>query len=231
MKRAIGLFLVSVLALSAFGCDGGDGDTATGGGGSGGSSGGSGGTGGGTGGGGTGGGSGGTGGGMSSLSCADYCGTIQTNCKDANQQYTDEASCMAVCATFPIGTEADKDGNTLGCRTYHAGAAASGAGTHCPHAGPLGGGACGTDECDNFCEIAVAVCGDQMPPPYADKGACMTACMGFVDTMTTPYNTAATAGDTLACRMYHLTVASVDDASKDAHCPHIVEASPVCVNP
>lgn len=233
MKTALGLFLGSLLAISLAGCDGDDGNSGGSGGtggtaGSGGSTGGAGGTGGST------GGAGGTGGSMSSLSCADYCSSVQTACaNDAGamtfyQQYGDEASCMAVCATFPIGTEGQMDSNTLGCRTYHAGAAANGPGTHCPHAGPLGGGVCGTDECDNFCSIAIAVCGDHASKPYDGVDACKTACMAFADTATVPYATNVTDGDSLACRMYHLTVAAVSDANKDTHCAHIAAVSDTC---
>ncbi len=229
MKTALGLFLGALLAISLAGCDGDDGNSGGSGGtggtaGAGGSTGGAGGTGGST------GGTGGTGG----LSCADYCGSVQAACaNDAGamtfyQQYGDEASCMAVCATFPIGTKDQMDSNTLGCRTYHAGVAAGAPGTHCPHAGPLGGGVCGTDECDNFCSIAIAVCGDHASMPYDGVDACKTACMGFADTTAVPYATNVTDGDSLACRMYHLSVAAVSDANKDTHCAHIAAVSDTC---
>ena len=35
-------------------------------------------------------------------------------------------------------------------------------------------------------------------------------------------------GDTLACRLYHASVATQDPVT---HCPHVVPASPVCVDP
>jgi hypothetical protein len=158
---------------------------------------------------------------------------MEANCKNdamnSFAQYGDTAACNAVCATFPIGTEADMDGNTLGCRTYHGGAPAAGMpGTHCPHAGPLGGGLCGTDECAAFCGIATAICGDHASKPYDSEDACMTACMNFADTTATPYNSTVTDGDSLACRMYHLTVASKSDADKNTHCPHIAAVSDTC---
>jgi hypothetical protein len=135
---------------------------------------------------------------------------------------------MGVCATFNAGTIDDQAGATLGCRLYHGGAPAAAApATHCGHAGPLGEGVCG-DDCANFCAIATAVCGSQPTAPYADNAACLTACAGFADTTAVPYNTAATSGDSLACRMYHLSVASSDAASATTHCPHIAEVSPVC---
>lgn len=231
MKMALGLFLGALLAVSMVGCDdGGDGTGGTAGtAGAGGSTGGAGGTGGSTG--GTGGATGGAGGtgGMSALSCDKYCTDVQANCTGDNQQYGDADTCKAICATYAIGAEGDMDGNSLGCRTYHGGAPAAGMpGTHCPHAGPLGGSVCGADECDDFCTIAVAICGDQASPPYASKDECMTACQNFPGTDMVAYNTAATAGDSLACRMYHLTVASTSDANKTTHCPHIAAVSDTC---
>ena len=161
--------------------------------------------------------------GGAALSCADYCTDITANCKDADGQYFagmdgGMASCMTACAGFPVGTAADMAGNTLGCRSYHAGAAAGDPATHCPHAGPGGAAVCGMN-CEGFCSVAVDVCGST----YADETACMTECTGFMDTVR--YDTTQTMGDTLACRLYHLTAAAVDPTT---HCPHIVAASATC---
>lgn len=186
------------------------------------SSGGSGGTGGGTGGAGGGtttttttAGGGGMGGGSSNLTCTAYCEAIQAACSGANGQYSNMESCMGACeGTFPVGTEADMGGNTLGCRTYHAGAAMADPVTHCPHAGPSGASVCGTIQ-QGFCSIAPVVC----PNIYADNAACMTDTMAI--DVTTPYSVAEVAGDTLACRLYHLQVAAESDANAMVHCPHI----------
>lgn len=53
--------------------------------------------------------------------------------------YTDAAACETICAGFADG---DTSGNTLACRVYHLGAAASDAATHCPHTAEDGGGVC-----------------------------------------------------------------------------------------
>jgi hypothetical protein len=158
------------------------------------------------------------GGGGDTLTCAEYCDTIATNCTGTVQQYTDEATCLAACAAFPVGAEADTSGNTLGCRTYHAGAAAAGPDVHCVHAGPGGAGACGSN-CDGFCAIAL----DSCPDAYASAGECATDCATFTDTE--PYNVADTSGDSLACRLYHLTAATT---TPDPHCGHIESVSPTC---
>lgn len=161
-------------------------------------------------------------GGAATPTCEDYCSSITTNCSAANAQYADMDSCMGSCKAFPVGTGADTSGNTLGCRIYHAGAAAMDAATHCVHAGPGGGGACGMP-CEGFCSIAVATCATEHP----DDATCKTTCGGFMDTE--PYDAGDVAGDTLACRLYHLTVASSSAANAATHCPHTVAASPPCM--
>lgn len=159
------------------------------------------------------------------LSCAAYCETLTTNCQDTNGQYFAGvdgglSACMVACAAFPEGTKADTAGNTLGCRAYHGGPpAANDAALHCEHAGPGGAGVCGSD-CEGFCAIALAVCGSV----YADESACMAECATFPDDVA--YNTTAMAGDSLACRLYHLTAAAVDPF---VHCAHINAASPTCM--
>lgn len=159
-------------------------------------------------------------------SCTAYCAAITANCTGANAQYTDLASCLANCDAFPVGTAADMSGNTLGCRTYHAGAAAgAGATTHCSHAGPSGDGVCGTN-CEGYCNLALANCtgADEL---YADAAACATACGAITDDVT--YTTAATAGDSLACRIYHLSAAATDATSATLHCPHGEDPSAICM--
>lgn len=233
MKTKLGLFLGALLALSLPACDdGGSGGTggtggaggagAEGGGGSGAQGGGGSGAAGGQ------GGQGGTGG-SPAVTCDTYCADVMANCEAANKQYADDATCKTVCANYAAGMAGAVDGDSLACRAYHGGAPATSApDTHCAHAGPLGGATCGADECDNFCTLAVSICGSQATPPYADKGACMTACMTFPGTDMVPYNAEAVAGDSLACRMYHLTVASTGAGMAMTHCPHIVADSPTC---
>lgn len=151
--------------------------------------------------------------------CQTYCDTIAANCTDANTQYASMEACMGACAAFDLGTAADTSGNTVGCRTYHAGAAAMDAAVHCVHAGPGGAGACGTN-CEGFCAIAKAAC-TGANQQFADDAECATACAAFDDTE--PYDATDAAGATLACHLYHLTVASSDAASADTHCGHIVD--------
>jgi hypothetical protein len=174
------------------------------------------------------GGSAGTGGSGSPI-CDAYCKQINENCVGDDNQYIDEASCKGVCAHFAPGKEGDTSGDTLGCRVYHSGAPSiMDANVHCPHAGPLGDGICSESNCDSFCSLAVAICGDQAMPPYASKQACLTACAGFVGTDQVPYNTTVLTGDSLACRMYHLTVAAIAPDLAQVHCQHIRANSDPC---
>lgn len=158
------------------------------------------------------------------LDCASYCATIEANCTGDNDQYGPDGSCMAICATFAEGAIDDMAGNTLGCRLYHAGAAAGDAATHCPHAGPLGDGVCG-DACESFCAIDAAIC----PGTYAGGGGptnCARSCDGYEPG---DYSAASSSGATLACRMYHLTAASESAAMATTHCPHTGLVSTTCV--
>jgi len=182
-------------------------------------SGGNGGTGGSGGSGGTGGSSGGSGGGggAPAPTCADYCALIATNCTGAVAQYSSEASCLGVCAEFPIGAASDTAGNTVGCRIYHAGAAATLGLEHCEHAGPGGAGLCG-DDCEGFCAVATEVCPTEWP-----VATCAANCAAIADPVVYSANVAA--GDSLACRLYHLTVAASGATEAATHCPHTVQVT------
>lgn len=161
------------------------------------------------------------------LSCNSYCTSIQTNCLDAasNRQYVDMASCMATCAFFPVGSAADTQGNTLGCRTYHGGMpAATNPMMHCTHAGPGGDGACGMN-CAGFCQLALGAC-TGANQAYANMGECMTACAAFPTG--TRYNTKIQTGNSFACKLYHATVASTTPA---VHCAHIKATGGPCTAP
>ena len=156
--------------------------------------------------------------------CADYCTTVMSSCTGDNAQYADQATCVAYCATWaqlPAGAQTDTSGNTMGCRTYHAGVAGAAPGNdaiHCDHAGPTGGNVCGT-WCENYCHLSQTNCTDGNAL-YADEPACESACGGLND----GGDAGATDGDSLQCRIYHLGVAGSDGATSAAtHCPHGAE--------
>lgn len=166
------------------------------------------------------------------LDCPTYCTEIAKTCTDANAQYTaaPAMNCAATCAKFAVGTSADTSGDTLGCRLYHIQNITvrnQPAGTHCSHAGPSGGalaltmtGAedahCGS-ACANFCAAEAKIC-TGANQQYADTAACMTACNGFA--RTPEYSATTTGGNTLACRIYHLTNAAISPDNATTHCKH-----------
>jgi hypothetical protein len=142
------------------------------------------------------------------LDCASYCTGIMARCTGAVQQYESMESCVNVCGKFAAGTLGEMTGNTLGCRVYHTEAAAEDAAVHCEHAGPGGGTQCGASICDGFCAVAPTVC------PQQWQNMCDSRCAAL--TSVPPYSINST-GDTIECRLYHLTVATVDPT---LHCPH-----------
>lgn len=156
--------------------------------------------------------------GMPVEGCAGYCELITANCGGDFTQYGAPATCLSSCEAFAPGVEGDMAGNTLACRTYHAGAAAMADDVHCTHAGPGGDGACGTN-CEGFCAIAADAC----PEAWPDIDSCLTACLGFP--AEEKYDATDVGGNTLACRLYHVTAATVDPVT---HCGHIKGDSPTC---
>jgi len=147
--------------------------------------------------------------------CAAYCTQIQSVCNMTNLQYKDQTDCMRHCAAYPVGTDADMAGNTVGCRAYHAGAASGNAGLHCPHAGPSGGGACGSI-CEAYCNITMTACTGAANSVYSSNAICMAHCEGF----NTSGLIGAVSGATYQCHLYHAGVALTDAASATTHCPH-----------
>jgi hypothetical protein len=148
--------------------------------------------------------------------CAGYCSAIQQNCTGDNQQYATPAQCLESCEAFEPGRlDIDTTGNSAACRAYHAGVAAGDPVTHCVHAGPGGAGVCGSD-CEGFCTIALASCDGA----FASLDACLTECAAFPATV--KYNSNVRLGNTLACRLYHVAVASDVPVP---HCSHITTTS------
>jgi hypothetical protein len=173
-----------------------------------------------------------TGGGDATLcgtDCEAYCTQITATCTaTADLQYSSYANCLTICEAFPktgTRTPLDTTGDTIQCRMYHALVAGTDSTTmtaHCPHAGPTGGGQCGT-ECDAYCDVTQLACGTTgTNSQFASTAACLTACAAYATSGTF----GDTTGNTIQCRMYHATVALGGDATtKMTHCPHAGETS------
>ena len=167
------------------------------------------------------------------LSCADYCATLTANCTAANAQFGGLDRCLSSCKSYPVGAAADTSGNTLGCRTYHAGAAKADPVTHCVHAGPAGAGVCGAN-CDGYCQIAMMYC-TAANKVYASLDECKTVCAGFPATAKYSANDMAIhEKKDVACLVYHVQEASTvpddhclgDLAKGDAGAPSVTCTAP-----
>jgi len=157
--------------------------------------------------------------------CTAYCTNITGSCTGAFIQYTNMAHCMAMCGAWPVGTDNDTSGNTLGCRAYHSGAVASLGTDHCHHAGPSGSDLktnapiCGT-QCEAYCSIMLHKpgCNDTLRA-FNSMAECVNACPLFESNMTKYYDNAN--GNNLQCRIYHAKVAfSGGQSTLDTHCQH-----------
>jgi hypothetical protein len=174
------------------------------------------------------------------LDCTTYCGEIQANCTGANAQYPDMA-CLTTCASFAVGTSkvTDTSGNTLGCRIHYAVDAsnATAAAADCAYAGPAGdlitassSTSCSRgDVCTSFCTLEIKACGSLDAPlngnptdadgnplfQYRNMVDCMQSCASFGKAHA--YTTAA-AGDSMACRLLHATIAASSASSAAMDC-------------
>ena len=168
-------------------------------------------------------------------SCPGYCATIMQNCTGQNQEYTTLETCVAMCQHLEPGLVGDTTNDSLECRNYHAGAAAGDPNFHCRHAGPLGAGHCGTDVCNAFCLLDVALCGNMSTPPYpGGEVPCHAACVKYQYVQANAGDLTLTdRSDTLNCRLYHLE-AAYDPANSSAaptHCPHTATVGVHCFDP
>lgn len=141
-----------------------------------------------------------------------------------NLQFATKAQCLVVAAGYP-NSDPDanraKSVNSLGCREYHAQASRADNNTHCEHAGPSGAGVCGS-RAEAWASILAA-------PPCSDSHVSTLYLDGLgaaqADALILPVSATATgkytttfdtSGNTQACRIYHLGVAS----TTISHCSH-----------
>ena len=151
--------------------------------------------------------------------CAEYCDKITMNCSGENEQFGSRDACIDYCeniGSWDAGLTSDTEGNTIGCRTYHAdGPASADPAAHCGHAGPSGGGVCGT-YCENYCQLSANTC-TGANALYASDAACATACAGFASTG----SPGDAEYDTVQCRIYHAGAPAAADPA--LHCSHAAE--------
>jgi len=69
--------------------------------------------------------------------------------------------------------------------------------------------------CTYYCGEILSVCGTSNNQ-YKDMATCMSMCANIPNEA----GAGATSGDSLACRMYHLSVAAMSTSNMATHCPH-----------
>jgi hypothetical protein len=166
--------------------------------------------------------------------CLDYCTRIMApalcgpaQATDASpnapptqphQAYTDIKTCFGICALLPAGDESEPNGmNSVACRNHQLDIQESGGEETCASSGPGGNAVCGTN-CESYCQLYKAACQAVQPNPSTEleQHTCVLKCQGLKDTET--FDTDAnSSGDTLQCRLYHTSAASVDPIT---HCWH-----------
>ena len=158
--------------------------------------------------------------------CDRYCATIAESCSGENEQFASPAACLAVCEKLPPGAPGDFAGNTIECRLARAELArATGEPqNYCFSAGPGGAGVCG-DDCEGFCAIMAETC---MQMGSFDE--CLPECLevpnlsGPPDNLT--YETSLQDGDSVQCRLFHVSAATLDASTHCVHAAGLVVCAP-----
>lgn len=165
--------------------------------------------------------------------CKEYCDTVMEACTGTNAAYTTRETCLGVCARLPEGDPLEPaERNDVVCRLRQA-QLARGTGepsTHCQPAGPGGDGVCGSN-CEAYCSLMQQSC----PAEYAETDDCMAKCEGLRDDKSFDV-VKHHEGDTLQCRLVHVSSATVTPASHCAHsrlyptdwCADTTETAPTC---
>jgi hypothetical protein len=149
--------------------------------------------------------------------CGSYCDAVMANCSGVDAVYTSHSLCMKACALFDPADAGDPSGNTLVCRTRNAELAGEiEPGVHCPAAGPGGDGVCG-DNCDGYCTMMLATCSLR----FQDLADCLVQCETVPDLG--GYNVMQQSGDSVQCRLYHVSAATLD---AEQHCGHAAGETP-----
>jgi hypothetical protein len=89
---------------------------------------------------------------------------------------------------------------------------------YCAKAAPGGNGECGSN-CESYCQLYAAACQSTEPqigPTQYDQETCVEKCQGLADTGAYDVDANYT-GDTLECRLVHISAASVEP---ETHCSH-----------
>lgn len=163
--------------------------------------------------------------------CPSYCLDIQATCTGDNAQYpTDDnnATCLRICGQI---NALDAGTNTVACRALNVSSAKDETDPKAKHDDCVGAGVsainCGASQCAAYCEVLMAGCGSQSPPPYASTQACLDTCKNWDPTFTGQL--IGSVGDNLECRTYHFELSQTGKASDlVTHCAHTAAVSARC---
>ncbi|HEY6728185.1 MAG TPA: hypothetical protein VI197_29450 [Polyangiaceae bacterium] len=169
--------------------------------------------------------------------CEEYCKIIEDKDPEDDKpddgvcpnNYTTYDVCIGVCGKFEPGDPSEPTNeNTVACRLNAARAARSASegevDSFCQAAGPGGNGACGSN-CESYCRLVEmeGVCGER----NVKVPNCVEKCEAFGDSnrfhVGTPTQEFDHSGDTVQCRLVHVSTAAgslATDALKDTHCAH-----------
>ena len=179
------------------------------------------------------------------LTCENYCATMDQNCQGEYLEFL-PGVCVPFCQkylstqpgqhyAYPADTPDSVD--SLGCRLWHAHAAADeGPAVHCRHAGLLGSDKCG-GPCEPFCRLVFSFCSDDegVYPYDGGQQECESVCgdgtaYGYdrdagdlVDNMLVQIES----GNSLNCRLWHLETA-FQKMQPNPHCYHTAAVSDTC---
>jgi len=160
-----------------------------------------------------------------SASCDQYCQIVMQACVGDNAVYVNADVCLAVCATLAPGDSVEAEGNSVACRAAHARLAYDEPDTQCRAAGPGGDGRCGSD-CEAYCALYPQICPAEASA-QGSKRDCLQSCQALVDQ--SRFNVVADhGGDTVECRLVHVSAAALEPA---VHCAHaqLEPTEPWCV--
>ena len=176
--------------------------------------------------------------GVSAL-CGTYCDTVMGACPDPFYVYASREMCLGVCNKLELagktGSPSDQSGDTIYCRLYYAQqAAGTGEKVTCPQAGPGGSGICGSN-CEAYCILMQQTCPTEFKDPniFNDNlSNCITLC-GGIPTADAGFNADQISGNTINCRLYHVSAANATPDAPTTHCPHAagIPGKTPCVDP
>ena len=151
--------------------------------------------------------------------CLEYCDTVEEACP---LLYASRDNCLGTCSLWPEGdiNEPRSEPNSVACRLNQARLADSSGSEKedvCQAAGPGGNGVCG-DNCENFCMMTREVC--PMNPVPTD---CEEKCEAFGDSGTFDAPGDDHEGDTVQCRLVHMSTSAAKTSTPElieTHCGH-----------